>query len=148
MLISHNCIFSLSETYKDYGFLSHGAPFLSHHTPVYWYSTHRSLKPSFLFCVPDAHSTSGSPAFSTGAASVSSFRIFSPAFPDIRRQSHPHGLLLHMPQLPLQSFCLVLCSDVSYTLTFPLPVQGRAPAGISGSAPMYGTSGLFHWGNQ
>ena len=147
MLISHNCIFFLSETYKVCGFSGHGAPVRSHHTQVCWYSTHRFLKSSFLFCVPDTHSTSGYPAFSTGAASVSSFRISFPAFPDIRRQSHPHGLLLHMLQLPLRFFCQVLCSGVSYKLTFPPPVQDRAPAEIFGSAPMYGTSGLFHWGN-
>ena len=39
-------------------------------------------KGAFLFCVPDAHSVSGYPVFSTDAVSVFSFRISFPAFPE------------------------------------------------------------------
>lgn len=76
---------------------------------------------------------------------VSSFPISSPASPDTRTRSHLHGFLPHILQSHLQSFCQVLCSDVSYMPIFPVSAQSHVLSGICGSVPVCGTSGLFHW---
>mgnify|MGYP000196452542 CR=1 FL=1 len=109
------------------------------------YSMRRLWIPAFLFCVPDAHSVSGYPVFSTDAVSVFSFRISFPAFPDTRIRSHLHGSLLHFLRSHLQFFFPALCSGVSYMPIFPVTAQSRVPSGIFGSGPVCGTSGLFHW---
>ena len=88
------------------------------------YSMRRLWIPAFLFCVPDAHSVSGYPVFSTDAVSAFSFfRISSPAFPDIRIRSHPHGFLRHILRSHLQFFFPSLYSDVSYMPIFPVSAQ-------------------------
>ena len=115
------------------------------HMPAGWYSTLRSWIHASLSCVPDAHSVSGYPVFSTDAVSVFSFRISFPAFPDTRIRLHLHGSLLHFLRSHLQFFFPALCSGVSYMPIFPVTAQSRVPSGIFGSGPVCGTSGLFHW---
>ena len=124
MLTGHNYIVFLSGKYRGCDFPSHVLPPRNHHKPVCWYSMRRSWIPASLSCVPDIHSTSGYPAFSTGAVSAFSFPISSPASPDTRTRSHLHGFLPHILQSHLQSFCPVLYSDVSYMPIFPVKKTG------------------------
>ena len=145
MLTGHNYIVFLSGKYRGCDFPGHVLPPRNHHKPVCWYSMHRSGISASLSCVPDVHSIFGYPSFSTGAASVFSFPISSPASPDTRTQSHLHGFLPHILQSHLQSFYPVLCSDVSYMPIFTVSAQSHVPSGICGSVPVCGTSGLFHW---
>ena len=145
MLTGHNYIVFLSGKYRGCDFPGHVLPPRNHHKPVCWYSMRRFWILASLSCVPDVHSASGYPAFSTGAVSVFSFRISSPAFPDIRIRSRLHGFPLHILQSHLRSSFQVLCSDVSYMTIFPVSAQSHVPSGICGSVPVCGTSGLFHW---
>ena len=123
MLTGHNYIVFLSEKYRGCDFPGHVLPPRNHHKPVCWYSMRRSWIPASLSCVPDVHSTSGYLFFSTGAVSVFSFPISSPASPDTRTRSHLHGFLPHILQSHLQSFFQVLCSNVSYMPIFPVSAQ-------------------------
>ena len=148
MPTGHSYIFFLSGIHKDCDFSGHGTHFRSHRMQACSYSMRRLWIPAFLFCVPDAHSVSGYPVFSTDAVSVFSFRISFPAFPDTRIRSHLHGSLLHFLRSHLQFFFPALCSGVSYMPIFPVTAQSRVPSGIFGSGPMYGTSGLFHWDDR
>ena len=134
MLTGHNYIVFLSEKYRGCDFPGHVLPPRNHHKPVCWYSMHRSGIPASLFCVPDVHSVFGYPAFSTGAVSVFSFPISSPASPDTRTRSHLHGFLPHILQSHLQSFYPVLCSDVSYMPIFPVSLCLRRAMFPLGSA--------------
>ena len=93
MLTGHNYIVFLSGKYRGCDFPSHVLPPRNHHKPVCWYSMRRSWIPASLSCVPDVHNTSGYLFFSTGAVSVFSFPISSPASPDTRTRSHLHGFL-------------------------------------------------------
>ena len=104
MLTGHNYIVFLSGKYRGCDFPSHVLPPRNHHKPVCWYSMRRSWIPASLSCVPDVHNTSGYLFFSTGAVSVFSFPISSPASPDTRTRSHLHGFLPHILQSHLQSF--------------------------------------------
>ena len=79
MLTGHNYIVFLSGKYRGCDFPSHVLPPRNHHKPVCWYSMHRSGISASLSCVPDVHSVFGYPAFSTGAVSVFSFPVSSPA---------------------------------------------------------------------
>ena len=133
MLTGHNYIVFLSGKYSGCNLPSHVLPPRNHHKPVCWCSMHRSGIPASFSCVPDVHSVFGYPAFSTGAVSVFSFPISSPASPDTRTRSHLHGVLPHILQSHLQSFYPVLCSDVSYTSIFPVSAQNHVPSGICGS---------------
>ena len=81
MPTGHSYIFFLSGIHKDCDFSGHGTHFRSHRMQACSYSMRRLWIPAFLFCVPDAHSVSGYPVFSTDAVSVFSFRISFPAFP-------------------------------------------------------------------
>ena len=108
MLTGHNYIVFLSGKYRGCDFPSHVLPPRNHHKPVCWYSMRRSWIPASLSCVPDVHNTSGYLFFSTGAVSVFSFPISSPASPDTRTRSHLHGFLPHILQSHLQSFYPVL----------------------------------------
>ena len=128
MLTGHNYIVFLSGKYRGCDFPSHVLPPQNHHKPVCWYSMHRSGISASLSCVPDVHSVFGYPAFSTGAVSVFSFPISSPASPDTRTRSHLHGFLPHILQSHLQSFYPVLCSDVSYMPIFPVSAQSHVPS--------------------
>ena len=144
-LTGHSDIFCPSEMSRGCVFSIHAALFLIHHTQACSYSMRRLWIPAFLFCVPDAHSVSGYPVFSTDAVSVFSFRISFPAFPDTRIRSHLHGSLLHFLRSHLQFFFPALCSGVSYMPIFPVTAQSCVPSGIFGFSPVCGTSGLFHW---
>ena len=104
MPTGHSYIFFLSGIHKDCDFSGHGTHFRSHRMQACSYSMRRLWIPAFLFCVPDAHSVSGYPVFSTDAVSVFSFRISFPAFPDTRIRSHLHGSLLHFLRSHLQFF--------------------------------------------
>ncbi len=145
MLTGHNYIVFLSGKYRGCDFPGHVLPPRNHHKPVCWYSMHRSWIPASLSCVPDVHSVSGYPVFSTGAVSVFSFPI---SFPCISRYSNTitsawfsSAYLTIAPAI----FFPVLCSDVSYMPIFPVSAQSHVPSGICGSVPVCGTSGLFHW---
>ena len=96
MLTGHNYIVFLSGKYRGCDFPGHVLPPRNHHKPVCWYSMRRSWIPASLSCVPDVHNTSGYLFFSTGAVSVFSFPISSPASPDTRTRSHLHGFLPHI----------------------------------------------------
>ena len=117
--------------YRGCDFGDHGIPARTHHMQACWYSMHRHGIYASLSCVPCAHTVSGYPAFSTDAASASSFRISSLAFPDAQRQSGLHGSPPHSLRLPLRSSCPVLCSGVLYKPIFPVTVQIHEPSGIS-----------------
>ena len=130
MLTGHNYIVFLSGKYRGCDFPGHVLPPRNHHKPVCWYSMRRSWIPASLSCVPDVHNTSGYLFFSTGAVSVFSFPISSPASPDTRTRSHLHGFLPHILQSHLQSFYPVLCSDVSYMPIFPVSAQSHVPSGF------------------
>ena len=145
MLTGHNYIVFLSGKYRGCDFPSHVLPPRNHHKPVCWYSMHRSGISASLSCVPDVHSVFGYPAFSTGAVSVFSFPISSPASPDIRTRSHLHGFPLHILRSHLRSSFPALYSGVSYMPIFPVTAQSCVPSGIFGFGPVFGTSGLFHW---
>ena len=93
MLTGHNYIVFLSGKYRGCDFPGHVLPSRNHHKPICWYSMRRSWIPASLSCVPDVHNTSGYLFFSTGAVSVFSFPISSPASPDTRTRSHLHGFL-------------------------------------------------------
>ena len=134
MLTGHNYIVFLSGKYRGCDFPSHVLPPQNHHKPVCWYSMRRSWIPASLSCVPDVHNTSGYLFFSTGAVSVFSFPISSPASPDTRTRSHLHGFLPHILQSHLQSFYPVLCSDVSYMPIFPVSLCLRRAMFPLGSA--------------
>ena len=114
MPTGHSYIFFLSGIHKDCDFSGHGTHFRSHRMQACSYSMRRLWIPAFLFCVPDAHSVSGYPVFSTDAVSVFSFRISFPAFPDTRIRSHLHDSLLHFLRSHLRFFFPALCSGVSY----------------------------------
>ena len=129
-------------------FSSHAGLSLIHHTQACSYSMHRSWICASLSCVPDVHTVSGYPVFSKAAVSASYFPISFRSFPDTQIRSHLHDSPMHILQLPLRSFCLILYSDVWCMPTFPLPAQIHVPSGISGSVPVCGTYGLFHWGSQ
>ena len=65
----------------------------------------RSWIPASLSCVPDVHSVSGYPVFSTGAVSAFSFRISFPAFLQILEYDHICMVsLLHILRSHLQFF--------------------------------------------
>ena len=148
MPTGHSYIFFLSGIHKDCDFSGHGTHFRSHRMQDCSYSMRRLWIPAFLFCVPDAHSVSGYPVFSKAAVSASYFPISFRSFPDTQIRSHLHDSPMHILQLPLRSFCLILYSDVWCMPTFPLPAQIHVPSGISGFVPVCGTYGLFHWGSQ
>ena len=148
MPTGHSYIVFLSGIHKYCDSSGYGIHFQNHHTQACLYSMHRLWICAFLFCVPDVHNASGYPVFSTDAVSAFSFRISSPAFPDIRIRSHPHGFLRHILRSHLQFFFPSLYSDVSYMPIFPVTAQSRALSGISGSVPVCGTSGLFHWDDR
>ena len=120
---------------------------------VCWYSMRRSWIPASLSCVPDVHNTSGYLFFSTGAVSVFSCPISSPASPDTRTRSHLQGFLPHILQSHLQSFYPVLCSDVSYMPIFPVSAQSHVPSGICGSSqcavhPVFFTGMIYESSSQ
>ncbi len=119
MLTGHNYIVFLSGKYKGCDFPGHVLPSRNHHKPVCWYSMRRLWIPASLFCVPDVHSVSGYPVFSTDAVSVFSFPVSSPAFPDIRIRSHLHGFPLHILQSHLRFSFPALYSGVSYMPVCP-----------------------------
>ena len=102
MPTGHSYIFFLSGIHTGCDFSSHGTHFRNHRMQACSYSMRRLWIPAFLFCVPDAHSVSGYPVFSTDAVSVFSFRISFPAFPDTRIRLHLHGSLLHFLRSHLQ----------------------------------------------
>ena len=147
MPTGHSYIFFLSGIHKDCDFSGHGTHFRSHRMQACSYSMRRLWIPAFLFCVPDAHSVSGYPVFSTDAASASFFRRSFPASLDTQTQSHLHDFLLHSLQsLPRFSWP-VLCLDVWHRPIFPVIVQTHGLFGISESVTARGTSGLCHWRN-
>ena len=148
MLTDHSYIFFLSGIYRGCGFPGHGILFRSHRMQACLYSMRRLWIPASLFYVPDVHSVSGYPVFSTDAVSVFSFRISSPAFPDIRIRSHLHSFPLHILRSHLRSSFPALYSGVSYMPIFPVTAQSRVPSGTSGSVPECDTSGLFHWDDR
>ena len=119
--------------YRGCDFGDHGIPARTHHMQACWYFMHRHGIYASLSCVPCAHTASGYPAFSTDAASASSFRISSLAFPDAQTQSGLHGSPPHSLRLPLRSSCPVPGSGVSYKPIFPVTVQVHELSRISAS---------------
>ena len=108
MPTGHSYIFFLSGIHKDCDFSGHGTHFRSHRMQACSYSMRRLWIPAFLFCVPDAHSVSGYPVFSTDAVSVFSFRISFPAFPDTRIRSHQKRTfqILEYDHICMVLFCI------------------------------------------
>ena len=153
MPTGHSYIFFPSEMRRGCDFSSHAGLSLIHHTQACSYSMRRLWIPAFLFCVPDAHSVSGYPVFSTDAVSVFSFRISFPAFPDTRIRSHLHGSLLHFLRSHLQFFFPALCSGVSYMPIFPVDCAELCSLWISDSAqcavhPVFFTGMIYESSSQ
>ena len=153
MPTGHSYIFFLSGIHKDCDFSGHGTHFRSHRMQACSYSMRRLWIPAFLFCVPDAHSVSGYPVFSTDAVSVFSFRISSPASPDTRTRSHLHGFLPHILQSHLQSFtqfCVQTFRICPYSLClrtaiFPL---GSADPSQCAVHPVFFTGMIYESSSQ
>ena len=131
MLTDHNYIVFLSETHTGCDFLNHGQPFLFHHTQACWYSMRRSLIFSSRFCVPDAHSVSGYPVFSTDAVSVSFSRISFLLSSGIRKQLYLHGS-------HIQVSAFLLSGLIFPTISFEFWKRIRFP-GHAGWLPFLGS---------
>ena len=131
MPTGHSYIFFLSGIHKDCDFSGHGTHFRSHRMQACSYSMRRFWIPAFLFCVPDAHSVSGYPVFSTDAVSVSFSRISFLLSSGIRKQLYLHGS-------HIQVSAFLLSGLIFPTISFKFWKRIRFP-GHAGWLPFLGS---------